>query len=313
MISKDSRRTASDSIAIAKAVLDQWREMGRPVVGAFIQGSAARNGYIARGSDLDLRIVTPGEPEAEWFEERSYGPFVVEVFPLALAALRDDDSVLAHPSLPLALREAVILEDSDGIIRALRDRIVPQLCTWVYVRRRVEECFGGAQAAFKQVDDALARGDLNEARQAFSSGIWYATGIVGAIECRSPTSRRAFVVLREAAARWNRPDLREMSLEILGSERLTPMEARRLALICGEIGPRYRDGVLAMIESGEVVESAWPLFFGVLWGKCEGQRLAPNRQEEIFTALGFDTVRALRRRLIVGKTLAMALSAIAER
>jgi predicted nucleotidyltransferase len=69
--------TTGDHIAVARAAVRVWREMGRPVIGAFIQGSAARNGYIARGSDLDVRIVVAGDDDPAWFTEQPYGSSVI--------------------------------------------------------------------------------------------------------------------------------------------------------------------------------------------------------------------------------------------
>lgn len=297
-------------IAVAKLVLDRWRGLGRPIMGAFIQGSVARNGYIARGSDLDVRIVVPGKVNPEWFEERTYGPYVVETFPLALADIQDDDRVLAAPALPLAICECVVLYDPEEILAQLRARLVPRLCNSAYIRRRAAACFTDAQASYSRANIALEQADLIEARRAFSSGVWHTTGMVSVIACQSPTSRRAFMLLREAAVRWGCADLLTIGLGILGSDRLTEAEARRLAEICGAIGPRYHEGPLAMIDAGEFKEAAWPLFFSALWGGG-GRNLQPGLQDEIFAVFGFDTLAAIRYRLSLGQALADSLLRIA--
>jgi hypothetical protein len=73
----------ADHLQVARAVLERWKEQGRPVTGALIQGSVAQYGYVTPGSDIDLRIVVQGTPDSTWFEERVYPPYTVETYPLA--------------------------------------------------------------------------------------------------------------------------------------------------------------------------------------------------------------------------------------
>jgi predicted nucleotidyltransferase len=65
-----SKHLMADHLQVARAVLERWKEQGRPITGALIQGSVAQYGYVTPGSDIDLCIVVQGTPDHAWFEER---------------------------------------------------------------------------------------------------------------------------------------------------------------------------------------------------------------------------------------------------
>jgi hypothetical protein len=94
---------------------------------------------------------------------------------------------------------------------------------------------------------------------------------------------------------------------MLGATTFTEAEARRLTDVCSPLGPRYHEGAMAMIDAGEVRESAWAIFFGALWGSRDGKRLDPERQDVIFAALGFDSLDALADRIATTRALAATL------
>ncbi len=89
----------------------------------------------------------------------------------------------------------------------VRDRLSSRLCLPQYRRARIAVCYKGAMRSLAEARTALGREAVGV------TGLWHAVGIPAGAECRSPTVRRAFTLLSDAAARWDRPDLIERAKE----------------------------------------------------------------------------------------------------
>jgi hypothetical protein len=82
--------------------------------------------------------------------------------------------------------------------------------------------------------------------------------------------------------------------------------ARHLADVAGLIKERYRTGVMAMLEQGEVEQAAWPLFCAAVWTSARAKRQSGARRR-ILTALGYDSVEGTRDHLAAAAKLATAV------
>ncbi len=257
--------TGGDHSNAARAVIERWIGLGRPIVGALIHGSIAELGYAQPGADLDLRVVTPCEPQREWFEEIQHGQWVVEIYPLDAGELADEEAVLAHPALPFALCGGIIVYDPRGLLVRVRDRLSSRLCLPRYRRARIAVCYKGAMRSLAEARAALGREEVGAALSGLVTGLWHAVGIPAGAECRSPTVRRAFTLLSDAAARWDRPDLIERAKELLAPGSITEPEARRLVGEAAEIKARHRtmaaildaprDGSRAVAARGHILRA----------------------------------------------------------
>ncbi len=309
---REGRDEGSDALsAIAIEAIGHWRTQGRPLLGAFIQGSSARCGAVTPGSDLDLCLVVPTVPDPSWYEERPSGACVVELSPLDAAMLADLDAVLASPALPFNLCEGLIVDDPDGLLQTLRARLAPHLRAVRYRRLRARACYDQACAAQGQVRRALEDGNLRQAQSALTLGLWQTLGLDSAIAGRCPTNRRGFVCLWQDARRWGRPELITQAKRALGCAGLTERAVRSLADRAGLIKERYRQGILAMVERGEVEPAAWPLLQAALW-RSAGAVPHPDAQRRILTALGYDSLAAVRRRQDAAHDLAGGLWQVAQ-
>jgi hypothetical protein len=63
----------------------------------------------------------------------------------------------------------------------------------------------------------------------------------------------------------------------------------------GSIKDRYRRGILAMVEQGEIKPAAWPLLHAAVW-RSAGATLHPGAQARILTALGYASLPVLQQR-----------------
>jgi hypothetical protein len=104
---------------------------------------------------------------------------------------------------------------------------------------------------------------------------------------------------------WGRPDLVAVLRRALGSSHVTTDAARQLADVAGLIKERYRTGVMAMLEQGEVEQAAWPLFCAAVWISARAKR-QPGARRRILAALGYDSVEGTRDHLEAAAELAMA-------
>lgn len=290
----DGSRSGAILGEIAVAALKWWCAQERPLVGAFVYGSSARRGCVAPSSDIDLCIIVPTVPDPAWFGERLVGSYTVEISPLDAACLTDPETILASPSLPFNLCEAIIIHDSDGLLHTLRARLAPHLCMATYRRARTAICYEQACDADVRVREALDNADLARAQHEVTLGLWHALGIDSAIACRCPTNRRGFVCLWQDAARWKRPDLITFAQQALGCTGLTKQDARLLADAAGQIKGRYRQGILAMVEQGEVEQAVWPLLHAALW-RSAGSSPRPDARQHILTALNYDSLSSVRK------------------
>lgn len=205
----------------AQQALRWWREQDRPIVGAFIQGSVAQQHKLSPGSDIDLCIITPDDPDPAWFEERSAGSFTIEIYPLAQRTLDDLNLILTQPALPFNLYEGIIVFDPSHILVHLQTCLAPLLCTQPFRQKRLETCFRQAQEAYQQAQMALDSSDLRQARLQITVGLWNTIGMLCAFLCRCPTNRRGFVLLWQCASRWQRPDLVAKAEQVLGGVQLS--------------------------------------------------------------------------------------------
>jgi hypothetical protein len=299
----------ADYLQIAHSVLATWQAQGRPVSGALIQGSVAQHGHVTPGSDIDLCIVVRGIPDPAWFEERVYPPYTVETYPLAQAVLADTEAILTSSSLPFALRDGIIVFDPAGELNALRACIRRNVCAAGYRRARAHAEAGAAQEALDRARSALASGDIATTQSAISIALWHIAALGSALSCRAPTTRRAFVLLWQDVIAWGRSDLVAVIRRALGRRPLTAPAARQLADVAGLIKERYRTGVMAMLEQGEVEQAAWPLFCAAVWTSAWAKR-QPGARRRILAALGYDSVEGTRDHLEAAAELAMAVHAL---
>lgn len=211
------------------ATLQWWQQQGRPLQGALIQGSVAQRGMLLPGSDIDLCILTPTEPDPHWFEERCEGSYTVEVYPLTQTALNDINLVLASPALPFNLCEGILVSDPSGILAQLRTRLAPHLCALPFRQKCVTTCFYMAQEAYQHAQEALMAGDLAQTRFQLTVGLWNTIAMVAALMCQCPTNRRGFVLLWQCASLWGRPDVIIRAQQALGSSDLTSQDIQFLA------------------------------------------------------------------------------------
>ncbi|MFD1675224.1 hypothetical protein [Alicyclobacillus fodiniaquatilis] len=294
-----------------EAVLSSWKMMRRPIVGAFIHGSVAQRGTCAPGSDIDLSIITPQAPDPAWFEERDVAGHIVEIYPLGLPQLADEESILSSPALPFNLCQGIIVFDPDHSIQHIREQIRPQLCQKTYLLRRAEHCYKAASTSYADARAALEKNDgISAAQFGITVGLWNAIGLACAIECRCPTMRRGFVHIWHAAETWNRPDVIVLAQRALGSAGVTGNDLCGLAEIAGVIKARNRAGILAMVENGEVEQAAFPLLCGAIW--------APEREEnwearqQILRFFGYHQRETLQERLEAAELLTELLWGIGQ-
>ncbi len=304
--------TGGDHSDAARAVIERWIGLGRPIVGALIHGSIAELGYAQPGADLDLRVVTPCEPQREWFEEIQHGQWVVEIYPLDAGELADEEAVLAHPALPFALCGGIIVYDPRGLLVRVRDRLSSRLCLPRYRRARIAVCYKGAMRSLAEARTALGREEVGAALSGLVTGLWHAVGIPAGAECRSPTVRRAFTLLSDVAARWDRPDLIERAKELLAPGSITEPEARRLVGEAAEIKARHRTMIEPMLDEGHVWQAAWPLLWAaILDAPRDGSRAVAARGH-ILRALRLDTEEVVGARLVATEEWLGALRDAAE-
>jgi hypothetical protein len=147
---------------------------------------------------------------------------------------------------------------------------------------------------------------MTTAQSAISIALWHIAALGSALACRAPTTRRAFVLLWQDVINWGRPDLVAVIRRALGSSHLTTDAARQLADVAGLIKERYRTGVMAMLEQGEVEQAAWPLFCAAVWTSARAER-QPEARRRILTALGYGSVEGIRDHLEAAAELAMAV------
>jgi hypothetical protein len=275
--------------------VDRWQAQERPLLGAFIHGSSARRRALAPGSDLDLCMVVPTAPDPAWFEEYSLDDVVLEIVPLDIAALADPDAVLADPVLPFNLCEGIVIADPAGVLHNLQTHLAPNLVAVQYRRQRAETCHDRALAAFETAQKALRDNEIASVQFALTIGLWHTLGLDSAIAGRCPTNRRGFVYLESDALEWECPELTTLARQALGCAGLTAQDARALADAAGLIKDRYRRGILAMVELGEIEPAAWPLLHAALW-RSAGATPHPGAQARILAALGYASLPALRQR-----------------
>jgi hypothetical protein len=163
---------------VIRCILNQWRDQRRPISGVFVKGSVAQLGYVAPGSDIDVCIITPFTPDPTWFEEKSIGSQIVEIYPLSKTDLFDIDVILSSPDLPFSFSEGIIIEDPEGIIKITKEKITPFLCHPRYRRERAATCYNSAVTAFKA---ASQQTDLEKIRFEVTVGWWHTIALASAI------------------------------------------------------------------------------------------------------------------------------------
>ncbi|GHO84374.1 nucleotidyltransferase domain-containing protein [Dictyobacter formicarum] len=280
---------------ITHSTLHWWQEQGRPLVGAFIEGSVAQHGKLLPGSDIDLCIVTPDDPDPTWFEERVVSPYTIEIYPLAQSTFDDLDWVLAQPALPFNLCEGIVLSDSLHLLANVQARLTPHLCLQRFQRKRLVTCFGQAQEAYHQADVALEASNLAQARLQITIGLWNTIGMVCAFLCRCPTNRRGFVLLWQCASQWQRPDVIEKATQALGGTQLTWQELEVLTDQAALMKERARESILSLRDSAEAMQAVWPLLCTVIWEGSAAHR-ALQAQQQVLAALHYETQTQIAQR-----------------
>lgn len=291
---------------VTLSTLHWWQEQGRPSIGAFIQGSVAQHRKLLPGSDIDLCIVTPDDPDPEWFEERVVSPYTIEIYPLAQSAFDDLDLVLAHSALPFNLCEGIVVSDPLHLLADLRTRLAPHLCAQPFRQKRLNTCFRQAQEAYRQAQIALGASDLVQARVQITVGLWNTIGMLCAFLCRCPTNRRGFVLLWQCASRWQRPDLIEKAEQALGATRLNWQEIQTLVDQAALMKGRARESILAMRSTAEATQAVWPLLCTVVWEGSQDRR-DPQAQQQVLSALQYETLEHVTHRYLAACSLTQSL------
>lgn len=291
---------------VTLSTLHWWQEQGRPSIGAFIQGSVAQHRKLLPGSDIDLCIVTPDDPDPAWFEERVVSPYTIEISPLAQRAFNDLDLVLAQPALPFNLCEGIVISDPLGLLASLQTRLAPHLYTQQFRQKRLDTCFRQAQEAYQQAQTALGSFDLVQVRLQITVGLWNTIGMLCAFLCRCPTNRRGFVLLWQCAARWQRPDLIEKAEQALGDTRLDWQEVQTLVDQATLMKERARESILAMRDTAEAVQAVWPLLYTVVWEGSADHR-DQQAQQRVLSALHYETLEQVYRRYLAASDLTQSL------
>ena len=271
------------------STLQWWQEQGRPSLGAFIYGSVAQHKTVLPGSDIDLCIVTPDEPEPAWFEERRVGSSIIEIYPLAQQALDNLDHVLTQPALPFNLCEGIIVTDPLHLLSRAKIYLIPQLCTPFFQHKRLALCYHQAQIAYQQAQRAFDTADLAHARFQITIGLWNTIGMLCASICRCPTNRRGFVLLWQYASQWQRPDLLEKAKQALGNTDLNWQELQVLIDQATLIKARAHESILSMKNTTtDIAQAVWPLLYTTVW-EGSADRRDPHIQQKILSALHYTT------------------------
>ena len=291
---------------ITHSTLRWWQEQGRPLVGAFIQGSVAQYGKLLPGSDIDLCIVTPDDPDPIWFEERVVGPYTIEIYPLAQSTFDDLDWVLAQPALPFNLCEGILVADPLHMLANLQTHLAPHLCLQRFRQKRLDTCFCQAQEAYRQAHRALGSSDLAQARLQITIGLWNTIGMVCAFLCRCPTNRRGFLLLWQCACRWQRPDLIEKATQALGGMRLNWHAVQTLTDQAARMKERARERILSMRDTAEAMQAVWPLLCTVIWeGSVDHHD--PHAQQQVLAALQYETLTQVSQRYLAASDLTQSV------
>ena len=291
---------------VTLSTLRWWQKQSRPFLGAFIYGSVAQYRKILPGSDIDLCIITPDEPDPAWFEERVVGPYTIEIYPLAQRAVNDLDLVLAQPALPFNLCEGIVVADPLHLLARLRPRLAPHLCAQLFRQKRLDICFYQAQQAYQQAQAALGSSDLAQARLRITVGLWNTVGMLCAFLCRCPTSRRGFVLFWQCASQWQRPDLIEKAESALGGTHLNWQEVQMLVDQATLLKERARESILAMRDTAEAVQALWPLLCTVAW-EGSADRSDQQAQQKVLAALRYETLEQVSHRYHAASDLTQSL------
>ncbi|AXI81321.1 hypothetical protein [Peterkaempfera bronchialis] len=189
--------------------------------GAFISGSAAwlpGDAELPATSDVDVLLVTTAPQPPPKPGKVRYGGILIEASPLPWAEVCSPEAVLSSYYLAGSFRTDTVLADPTGHLARLHTAAAGEYARRPWVRRRCRH-------AERRITDGLAA--LDEARPLpgqvmawiFPTGV--TTHVLLTAGLRNPTVRLRYAAARTLLLEYDRPDIHEELLRLLGCEHLS--------------------------------------------------------------------------------------------
>lgn len=203
----------------AKLAAEMWvRREGsklRGLEGAFITGSVTTlpdEKPMPASSDVDVTVVL-AQPPTRRLGKFSYGGVLLEVSFEAPERVFSAETVLGDPHLAGGTRVMKIVADPWGRLRRLQREVAGKYACRQWVRRRCKAAAATAAARLQPPDRSAA---LHEKVTGWLFGTSLTALILLLAGLRAPTVRRRYVEVRDLLSEYDRLDLYEHMLHLLG-------------------------------------------------------------------------------------------------
>lgn len=168
-------------------------------------------------ADVDVSILLDNASERENLEV-AYKGLMLEVGYRGLDSYDSPEKILANPILAPHLATDSILSDPRHILERLHETVSAEYRRRKWVKVRVEQ------------ERQWLHETLQEPQDPFSAllfALLYLSALIVVADLRTPTHRRALVLLKEVLGRRDRLDLHEEALAILGAQDVSKQQAEK--------------------------------------------------------------------------------------
>ncbi|RKR93132.1 hypothetical protein BDK92_7649 [Micromonospora pisi] len=293
--------------------------------GAYLAGSTTwlpEDAELAPTSDVDVVVLTAGDPPGVKLGKFRYHGVLLEVTHLARAEFTSADRVLGSFRLASSFRTDTVIDDPGGHLRLLQSRVAAGFAESAWVRRRCEDARCAIAGGLRALDASAALQDRVLA-WVFPTSVTTQVPLVAAL--RNPTVRLRYPAVREVLAGYGHSAIYPYLLELLGCAGMTRRRvgyhlrqlsrtfdatvpvARTPLFFSSDITTGARtvaiDGSQALVDRGDHREAVF--WIVVTFARCHqilsvdapalGDALAPAF-EELVADLGVTGTEDLRRR-----------------